>query len=74
MSVKLPHLDGLNATEYWFLLECLKDTNMHKLENSQGFAGSFIDTVELKNGDRYVIDEMYEVITGVKKLERKENV
>jgi len=73
MTSELPDLEGLNTTEYWWLMEMLRESN-YKIENSNGFAQAFSMTVVLENGDRYFINEFNEELSHVKKLERKDNV
>ena len=69
----MPHLIGLNSTEYWMLLEILQ----HKQDDCiftdvSGYAEFFKLNVELPNGDKYYIEEVYERIVKVKKLENEQ--
>lgn len=68
----LPELKGLNSTEYWIVWEHLQTKNF-EIENQQGFHNQWIATLRLPSGDRYFIEEMFEYITTVKKLERKDD-
>lgn len=68
----IPQLTGLNSTEYWIVWEHLQ-TKEFEVENQQGFHNQWIATIKLPSGDRYYIEEMFEHITQVKKLERKDN-
>jgi hypothetical protein len=69
-EVGKPKLTNMNRTEWWALQEIMEHQKC-KIKTS-GFNELFVDYVTTPGGDRYIINEYYEVITSVRKLKEKE--
>jgi len=67
----IPHLNGLNTTEWWIVAEALNSGNFTQIKSS-GFAEYFEFTIRTTGGDIYRIEEFSEIVNSCTKLKEEE--